>query len=67
MTDPKLTDIQALALATVKDRPGLTVGDYANMIGNTPEVYEAFSYLIFNVQKLQIDLINLSVTTKGII
>ena len=67
MTDPKLTDIQALALATVKDRPGLTVEDYANRIGNTPEVYEAFSYLIFNVQKLQIDLINLSVTTKGII
>ena len=67
MTDPKLTDIQALALATVKKRPGLTVEDYANMIGNTPEVYEAFSYLIFNVQKLQIDLINLSVTTKGII
>ena len=61
-----LTDIQALALATVKDRPGLTVEDYANMIGNNDEVYNAFGYLIFRAQLLKIDEENLSVTTKGI-
>ena len=67
MTDPKLTDLQALALATVKDRPRLTVEDYANMIGNTPEVYSAFSYLIFKVQMLQINESTGEVNTKGII
>ena len=66
MSDPKLTDIQAEALAMVKDRPGLTVEDYANMIGNNHEVYNAFGYLIFRAQLLKIDEENLSVTTKGI-
>ena len=66
MSDPKLTDIQAEALAMVKDRPGLTVEDYANMIGNNDEVYNAFGYLIFRAQLLKIDEENLSVTTKGI-
>lgn len=66
MTEPKLTDIQALALATVKDRPRLTVEDYANMLGNTPEIYSAFGWLIFN-QYLKADEQTGAVTTKGII
>lgn len=66
MTDPKLTDIQALALATVKDRPRLTIEDYANMLGNTYEVYSAFGFLLAN-QYLKADERTGSVTIKGII
>lgn len=66
MTDPKLTDAQALALATVKDRPRLTVEDYANMLGNTEEVYNAFGWLIFN-QYLKLNEKDYTVTTKGIV
>lgn len=62
----KLTDAQALALATVKDRPRLTVEDYANMLGNTEEVYNAFGWLIFN-QYLKADERTGSITTKGIV
>ena len=64
--DNKLTDIQALALAAVKDRPRLTVEDYANMLGNTPEIYSAFARLIFQ-QYLKVDEMTGAVTTKGII
>lgn len=62
----KLTDAQALALATVKDRPRLTVEDYANMLGNTEEVYNAFGWLIFN-QYLKLNEKDYTVTTKGIV
>ena len=62
----KLTDTQALVLATVKDRPRLTVEDYANMLGNTPEVYGAFAYLIFQAQLLKIDEVNMAIEPKGI-
>lgn len=65
MSDPKLTDIQAEALAMVKDRPRLTVEEYANMMGNTQEVYNAFARLIFQ-QFLKVDEMTGAVTTKGI-
>lgn len=65
MTDPKLTDTQSLALAMVKDRPRLTVEDYANMMGNTEEVYSAFGWLIFN-QYVKVDSYTGAVTPKGI-
>ncbi len=65
MTDPTLTDTQAEALAMVKDRPRLTVEDYANMMGNTEEVYSAFARLIFQ-QYLRVDEMTGAVTTRGI-
>jgi len=65
MTDPKLTDIQTLALAFVKYRPGLTVEDYANRIDNTEEVYGAFGFLIYN-QYIRLDPKNGTVSPKGI-
>ena len=67
MTDPKLTDIQTEVLEAVKNRPGLTVEDYANDFGNTQEVYSAFGYLIYQAQMLKLNEANASVTTKGII
>jgi len=65
MSDTQLTDIQAEALAMVKDRPRLTVEEYANMMGNTQEVYNAFARLIFQ-QFLKVDEMTGAVTTKGI-
>lgn len=66
MSDHKLTDMQSLALASVKDRPGLTVEDHANMLGNTTEVYSAFGWLLAN-QYLKADERTGAVTTKGIV
>mgnify|MGYP000976083840 CR=1 FL=1 len=61
-----LTDTQSLALAMVKDRPRLTIEDYANMMGNTEEIYRAFGWLLAN-QYLKADERTGSVTIKGII
>ena len=66
MSDPKLTKIQSEVLNAVKNRPGLTVEDYANDFGNTPEIYSAFARLIFQ-QYLKVDEMTGAVTTKGIV
>ena len=60
-----LTDTQVAALASVKDRPGLTVEDHANMMGNTEEIYSAFGFLIYN-QYIRLDPRNGTVSPKGI-
>lgn len=70
MTEPKLTDTQALAIAMVKDNPGQPVEYYANIYyekpDNTENIYTAFGWLIFN-QYLKLDERTNQLTTKGIV
>ena len=63
--DKELSENQIEALEAVKKNPNQPVEYYANMLGNTPEIYSAFARLIFQ-QYLKVDEMTGAVTTKGI-
>ena len=64
--DKELSKSQIEALDMVKKKPGQPVEYYANMMGNTEEIYRAFGWLLAN-QYLKADERTGSVTIKGII
>ena len=64
--DKELSKDQIEALDAVKKKPNQPVEYYANMMGNSEEVYNAFGWLIFN-QYLKLNEKDYTVTTKGIV